>query len=114
MECRVLICFQNNMGIDCNRLCSVLSDYRHKKRVWCISTITYRDDVLYLPRRGHRTVGLVHKYRVAQRVMERTMLGLSRGNEVIRKRTKVTDIARRISKLEWQWAGHICRRTDGR
>ena len=22
------------------------------------------------------------------------------------------DIARKISKLKWQWAGHICRRTD--
>ncbi|KAI8440994.1 hypothetical protein MSG28_009271 [Choristoneura fumiferana] len=29
-------------------------------------------------------------------------------------RTKVTDIARRIAKLKWQWAGHIARRTDGR
>jgi hypothetical protein len=32
----------------------------------------------------------------------------------IRKRTKVTDIARRIADLKWQWAGHIARRTDGR
>ncbi|KAG6449888.1 hypothetical protein O3G_MSEX006295 [Manduca sexta] len=30
------------------------------------------------------------------------------------ERTKVTDIARKKSKLKWQWAGHICRRTDGR
>ena len=35
-------------------------------------------------------------------------------NEEIRRRTKVTDIARRIAKLKWQWAGHIARRTDGR
>ncbi|CAH2245669.1 jg6565 [Pararge aegeria aegeria] len=26
----------------------------------------------------------------------------------------VTDIARRIAKLKWQWVGHIARRTDGR
>jgi hypothetical protein len=26
----------------------------------------------------------------------------------------VTDIAQRIAKLKWQWAGHIARRTDGR
>ncbi|PZC72575.1 hypothetical protein B5X24_HaOG210906, partial [Helicoverpa armigera] len=32
----------------------------------------------------------------------------------IRRRTKVTDIAHRISKLKWQWAGHIARRADGR
>jgi hypothetical protein len=35
-------------------------------------------------------------------------------NDDIRKRTKVTDIARRIADLKWQWAGHIARRTDGR
>ena len=27
--------------------------------------------------------------------------------------TKVVDIAQRISKLKWQWAGHIVRRADG-
>ena len=61
---------------------------------------------------------LVHKFKVAQRAMERSMLGVSLKdrirNEVIRQRTKVTDIAERISKLKWQWAGHICRRTDNR
>ncbi|CAH2211069.1 jg15741 [Pararge aegeria aegeria] len=38
-------------------------------------------------------------------------------NDEIRRRTKVTDIAQRINKLKWrqgQWAGHVCRRTDGR
>ncbi|KAI8427072.1 hypothetical protein MSG28_014711 [Choristoneura fumiferana] len=34
--------------------------------------------------------------------------------EEIRHRTKVIDIAHRISKLKWQWAGHISRRTDNR
>jgi hypothetical protein len=34
--------------------------------------------------------------------------------EVIRQRTKVPDIARRISTLKWQWAGHISRRTQYR
>ncbi|CAH2228318.1 jg3885 [Pararge aegeria aegeria] len=29
-------------------------------------------------------------------------------------RTRVTDIAQRVAKLKWQWAGHIARRTDGR
>ncbi|CAK1600115.1 unnamed protein product [Parnassius mnemosyne] len=28
--------------------------------------------------------------------------------------SRVTDIAQRISKLKWQWAGHIARRTDDR
>ncbi|KAI8435740.1 hypothetical protein MSG28_003982 [Choristoneura fumiferana] len=35
-------------------------------------------------------------------------------NEEIRRRTRVTDIAKRISSLKWQWAGHIARRADGR
>jgi hypothetical protein len=35
-------------------------------------------------------------------------------NDEIRKRTKVTDIARRIADLKWQWAGQIAGRTDGR
>ena len=30
----------------------------------------------------------------------------------IRERTRVTDKARRIAKLKWQWAVHIARTTD--
>ncbi|CAH2237929.1 jg18732 [Pararge aegeria aegeria] len=63
------------------------------------------------------TVDLIHKFKVAQRAMKRAMMGVSLQarirNDDIRKRTKVTDIAHRISKLNWQWAGHVCRRTDG-
>ncbi|KAI8424369.1 hypothetical protein MSG28_002896 [Choristoneura fumiferana] len=64
------------------------------------------------------TMGLMRKLKVTQRAMERAMLGVSLRdrirNDDIRSRTKVTDIARRIAKLKWQWAGHIARRTDGR
>lgn len=64
------------------------------------------------------TAGLIHRFKVAQRAMERAMLGVSLKdrirNDVIRQRTRVTDIAHRISKLKWQWAGHISRRTDNR
>ncbi|CAH2248742.1 jg17526 [Pararge aegeria aegeria] len=35
-------------------------------------------------------------------------------NEEIRSRTRVTDLAQRVVRLKWQWAGHIARRTDGR
>ncbi|CAH2244453.1 jg6769 [Pararge aegeria aegeria] len=35
-------------------------------------------------------------------------------NEDIRRRTRVNDIAQRVAKLKWQWAGHMARRTDGR
>ncbi|CAK1604107.1 unnamed protein product [Parnassius mnemosyne] len=64
------------------------------------------------------TAGRMRKLKVAQRAMERAMLGVSLRdklrNEDIRSRTRVTDIAQRISKLKWQWAGHIARRTDNR
>jgi hypothetical protein len=35
-------------------------------------------------------------------------------NEMIRHKTKITDIAHRISTLKWQWTDHISRRTDNR
>ncbi|CAG9120660.1 unnamed protein product [Plutella xylostella] len=64
------------------------------------------------------TVGQVHRFKVAQRAMERAILGASLmdriRNEVISQRTKVTDISVKICKLKWQCAGHICRRTDNR
>ena len=50
--------------------------------------------------------------------MERAMLGVTLRdrirNDEIRRRTKVTDIARRIARLKWQWAGYLARRADGR
>ena len=64
------------------------------------------------------TRGLLHRFRVTQRAMERAMLGVSLMDRIrnveIRRRTKVTDIVQRICKLKWQWAGHICRRSDNR
>jgi hypothetical protein len=64
------------------------------------------------------TMGLIRRLNVTQRAMERAMLGVSLcdriRNDEIRKRTKDTDIARRIADLKWQWAGHIAKRTNGR
>jgi hypothetical protein len=49
---------------------------------------------------------------------EESLLGVSLRdrirNQVIRQRTKVTDMAHRISMLKCQWAGHVSRRTDNR
>ena len=63
-------------------------------------------------------MGSIRRLKVTQRAMERAMLGVSLRdrirNEEIRRQTRVTDIALRIAKLKWQWAGHIARRTDGR
>jgi hypothetical protein len=64
------------------------------------------------------TARLVHKFKGAQRAMERAMFGVSLRdrirNQVIWQRTKVIDIAHRISMLKWQWAGHISRKTENR
>ena len=61
---------------------------------------------------------VTQKLQVAQRSMERAMLGITRRDRKrigwIREQTKVTDIIHRIKSLKWQWAGHIARRTDNR
>jgi hypothetical protein len=66
-----------------------------------LPVMTYRAETWTL------TAQLVHKFRVAQRAMERAMLAVSLRdrirNQVIRQRTKVTDIAHRISMLKWRW-----------
>ncbi|CAH2235140.1 jg16131 [Pararge aegeria aegeria] len=50
--------------------------------------------------------------------MERALLKVSLRdqvrNEEIRRRTRVTDIAQRVAKMKWTWAGHIARRIDRR
>ncbi|CAH2240412.1 jg3820 [Pararge aegeria aegeria] len=50
--------------------------------------------------------------------MKRAMLGVTLRDQIriveIRRRTKVTDIAQRVAKLKWQWAGQIVRRKGGR
>nr|ADI61818.1 endonuclease-reverse transcriptase [Bombyx mori] len=88
----------------------------------CLKTKVFNQCVLPVMTYGAETwtltVRLVRQLKVAQRAMERAMLGVSLKdkirNEIIRPRTKVIDIAQRVSKLKWQWAGHICRRTDDR
>src|SRR5215469_3771925 len=56
---------------------------------------------------------LEEKLRVAQRRMERAMLGITikdrRRNEWIRSQTKVKDVVQYIKCSKWQWAGHIAR-----
>ncbi|CAH2267590.1 jg11879 [Pararge aegeria aegeria] len=54
-------------------------------------------------------MGLIRRLRVTQRAMERAR---ELCYEEIRRRTRVTDIAQRVAKLKWQWAGYIARWTD--
>ncbi|CAH2239275.1 jg21902 [Pararge aegeria aegeria] len=67
-------------------------------------------------KQGRLTMGLIRRLK-RHSAMERAMLGISLRDQIrnveIRRRTRVTDIAKRIAKLKWQWAGHIIRRNDG-
>ncbi|CAH2234490.1 jg1632 [Pararge aegeria aegeria] len=62
-------------------------------------------------------MGFIRRLRVTQRAMESAMLGVSPRDLIrnvdIRRRTRVTDIAQRVAKLKWQWAGHILQRKYG-
>ena len=64
------------------------------------------------------TVDIAHRLQVAQRAMERAMLGISLRDKIrntdIRKRTRVADITAKVAKLKWRWAGHVARREDNR
>ncbi|CAH2242150.1 jg25564 [Pararge aegeria aegeria] len=57
-----------------------------------------------------------HKKTQTHSAGDGAMLGVSLRDQIrnveIRRRTRVTDIARRVAKLKWQWAGHIVRRKD--
>ena len=59
-----------------------------------------------------------NKLRIAQRAMERSMLGISLRDKItnqwIRQQTKIVDVMERISSLKWNWAGHIARMTNDR
>ena len=73
----------------------------------CLKTKVFNQCVLPVMSYGTETwsftIGLISKLKVAQRAMERAMLGVSLRdrirNEEIRRRTKVTDIAHRHRPL---------------
>lgn len=86
-----------------------------KRKVFdqCIlPVLTYGAETLTL------TKNTANKIRVAQRSMERAMLGLSLRDRVpnaeVRRRSGVTDAITRILTLKWNWAGHLARINDGR
>ncbi|GFR63148.1 endonuclease-reverse transcriptase [Elysia marginata] len=58
------------------------------------------------------------KLRVAQRAIERKMLGLKLTDKIsckeIRNKTQVSDIVQYIAKQKWKWAGHVARLQDNR
>ena len=56
--------------------------------------------------------------RVAQRAMERAMLGITlrdrKRSTWIREKTKVRDIVQVVKQQKWRWAGHVARMNDNR
>jgi hypothetical protein len=56
--------------------------------------------------------------RIAQRAMERAMLGITlrdrKRSTWIRAKTRVKDIIQVIKQQKWRWAGHIARMRDNR
>lgn len=77
-----------------------------------LPVLTYGAETLTLTKKS------IEKIQVAQRRMERSMLGITLRdrvpNEVIRRKTGVRDAVETILKLKWNWAGHVARMTDNR
>lgn len=88
----------------------------------CLKRKVFNQCVLPVMTYGAETLSLTaasaKKLRIAQRKMERSMLGVSlrdhMTNEDLRARTGVTDVIYQVAKLKWNWAGHVARMTDGR
>lgn len=88
----------------------------------CLKRKAYNQCILPVMTYGAETLTLTDtsakKLRIAQRKMERSMIGVSlrdhMRNEDLRARTGVTDVIYHVAKLKWNWAGHVARMTDGR
>lgn len=77
-----------------------------------LPVLTYGAETLTLTKK------IVKKIKVAQRAMERSMLGLTLRDHItnieLRRRIKLVDAVERIAILKWNWAGHIARIQDNR
>lgn len=88
----------------------------------CLKKKVYEQCIMPVIMYGAETLTLTKKsaikLKVAQRAMERAMLGITKKdripNTIIRQRTKVIDIIQLITQAKWRWAGHIARMTDNR
>ena len=87
-----------------------------------LKTRVFNECVLPVLTYGSETWSLTEtamsKLKRTQRSMERSMIGVTlrdrKRNSWIRAKTGVIDIAAKIAKLKWQWAGHVVRLTDNR
>lgn len=59
-----------------------------------------------------------NRLKVTQRSMERSMLNITRKdrikNELIREKTRVSDVVEAALKIKWKWAGHVARMKEDR
>ena len=64
------------------------------------------------------TKTIVHKLQVAQRAMERKILGIKITdkipNEEINVKTNILNIIKHITNTKWRWARHVARMQDNR
>lgn len=54
------------------------------------------------------------RLRTTQRAIKRAMLGISIRSDEIQRKTRVTDLVRRVAELKWRWAGHAARQIPSR
>ncbi|XP_063824649.1 uncharacterized protein LOC135074302 [Ostrinia nubilalis] len=95
---------------------------RSKKIAQHLKTKVFNQCVLPVFVNGMETTTLTEKsaerLRVAQRAMERQMLGVSlqdhKTNEWIREKTRISDVVEEIESRKWRWAGHIARMNQDR
>ncbi len=90
-------------------------EIQHRRRLFdmrILPVMTYGSTTWSLTKKQQELI------RVAQRGMERRMMGITRcdrvRNKEIRRRTGVKDAINEASNLKWNWAGHIMRRPDKR
>ncbi|CAG9090267.1 unnamed protein product [Plutella xylostella] len=88
-----------------------MADVTSHKSYRPLTTLSFSDNL--------RSLDVVIHQRAYSQAQSCSALGVSLRdmirNEEIRRRNKVViDIAKRISTLKWQWAGHVARRADDR
>ena len=104
-----------------SRHSAILKD---KRMPLCLKRQVYNKCVLPVVTYGVQTWNLskktLLKLRTMQRAHERIMLDITwkdrkkKPHGSVREQTKLRDILYTISKLKWDWAGHVARQSDNR
>ncbi|GFR63732.1 RNA-directed DNA polymerase (Reverse transcriptase) domain containing protein [Elysia marginata] len=96
----------------------VLDENQPKEQAGFGKGFSTTDHIHTLNQTWSMTKAVGQKLRVAQRAMERKMLGLKLTDKIsykeIRNKTQFSDIAQYLAKQKWKWAGHVSRIQDNR